>query len=70
EAAELVHAGVPAHDVVAAASWRTRRWLGAPGIAEGAPADVVVYPQDPRTDIGVLGAPLAVVLRGRAVVGG
>lgn len=70
EAAELVHAGVPAPDVVAAASWRTRRWLGAPGIAEGAPADVVVYPQDPRTDIGVLAAPRAVVLRGRVVLGG
>ncbi|WP_255491810.1 MULTISPECIES: amidohydrolase family protein [unclassified Actinotalea] len=67
EAAELVRAGVPAPDVVAAASWRTRRWLGAPGIAEGAPADVVVYPADPRTDIGVLAAPGAVVLRGRVV---
>lgn len=70
EAAELVHAGVPAADVVAAASWRTRRWLGAPGIAEGAPADVVVYPQDPREEIAVLAAPRAVVLRGAVVAGG
>lgn len=65
EAAEMVRAGVPAADVVAAASWRTRRWLGAPAIAEGAPADVVVYPADPRTDVRVLAAPDAVVLRGR-----
>ncbi len=69
EAAELVRAGLPARDVVAAASWRTRAWLGVPGIAEGESADVVVYDADPRVEIGVLAAPAAVVLRG-AVVGG
>jgi len=64
EAAEMVRAGIPAHDVVAAASWRTRAWLGVPGIAEDAPADVVVYGADPRAEIGVLADPRAVVLRG------
>ncbi|UZN04827.1 amidohydrolase family protein [Cellulomonas sp. S1-8] len=64
EAAEMVLAGIPAHDVVAAASWRTRAWLGVPGIAEGASADVVVYATDPRTDIRALADPRAVVLRG------
>lgn len=70
EAAELVRAGLPARDVVAAASWRTREWLGVPGIAEGQSADVVVYDADPRTDVGVLAAPRAVVLRGTVVAGG
>ena len=70
EAAEVVRAGVPAAEVVAVASWRARELLGAPGLTEGAPADVVVYPQDPRTDIRVLAHPSAVVLRGVVVAGG
>nr|WP_297425544.1 amidohydrolase family protein [uncultured Actinotalea sp.] len=65
EAAEVARAGVPAVDVVAAASWRARELLGAPGLEEGAPADLVVYPADPRQDVAVLRAPRAVVLRGR-----
>ncbi|TNC16804.1 amidohydrolase family protein, partial [Georgenia sp. 311] len=64
ELAEVVRAGVPVHDVVAAASWRGRDILGVPGVADGAPADVVVYPQDPREDVSVLTRPTAVVLRG------
>ncbi|MFC4556125.1 amidohydrolase family protein [Georgenia faecalis] len=64
ELAEVVRAGVPAADVVAAATWRARAFLGAEGIADGASADVVVYPEDPREDIGVLTRPSAVVLRG------
>ncbi|UCN13427.1 amidohydrolase family protein [Cellulomonas iranensis] len=67
EAAEMVRAGLPAHDVVAAASWRTRAWLGVPGIAEGASADVVVYAADPRRDVAELARPAAVVLRGTRV---
>lgn len=67
EAAEMVRAGVPAPDVVAAASWRTREYLGVDGLVEGARADLVVYPQDPRADVGVLAAPTGVVLRGRVV---
>lgn len=64
EAAEMAAAGLPTADVVAAASWRTRRWLGLPGLEEGASADLVVYPADPRTDIRALAAPTAIVLRG------
>ncbi|MDT0166999.1 amidohydrolase family protein [Actinotalea sp. AC32] len=67
EAHEMVLAGVPAADVVASASWRARRFLGAACLGEGAPADLVVYPADPRSEIGVLRAPRAVVLRGRVV---
>lgn len=64
EAAELVRAGVPAGEVVAAASWRAREYLGVSGIAEGAVADVVVYADDPRTDIRALGHPGAVFRAG------
>ena len=67
EAAELVEAGVPAREVVAAASWRTREYLGAPSLVEGASADLVVYAQDPRTDVRTLANPTAVVLRGALV---
>ncbi len=69
EAAELVHAGLPPSEVVAAASWRTRSWLGVDALAEGASADAVVYAADPRADIRALAAPRAVVLRGTVVAG-
>ncbi|MEE6296422.1 amidohydrolase family protein [Georgenia wangjunii] len=64
ELAEVVRAGVPAPAVVAAATWEARAFLGAEGLVEGASADVVVYPEDPREDIAVLARPSAVVLRG------
>jgi imidazolonepropionase-like amidohydrolase len=49
-------------------SWRARRWLGRPdSLSEGAPADLVVFDRDPRTDIGVLRTPAAIVLRGARV---
>jgi imidazolonepropionase-like amidohydrolase len=67
EAAQMARAGIPARDVVAAASWRTRAWLGVPGLEEGASADLVVYDADPRRDVGVLADPRAVVLRGAPV---
>lgn len=67
ECAELSRAGIPARDVLAAASWRARGFLGVDGIAEGASADVVVYDRDPREDIGALRRPKAVFLRGARV---
>jgi imidazolonepropionase-like amidohydrolase len=69
ETAEMARAGIPAADVVAAASWRTRAYLGVPGLEEGASADLVVYDADPRTDVAVLAHPRAVVLRGVVVAG-
>lgn len=69
EAAEMVRAGVPAAAVVAAASWRAREYLGVPGLAEGADADLVVLAADPREDVRALGHPRAVVLRGRVLAG-
>ncbi|WP_405732649.1 amidohydrolase family protein [Streptomyces sp. NBC_01537] len=67
EVAELTRAGLPALDALAAATWSARAWLGRPGLTEGAPADLVVYPSDPRADVRVLAAPSRIVLRGRVV---
>lgn len=52
---------------VGAACWDARRWLGRPGLDEGAPADLLVVAGDPLDDPRVLGDPRAVVLRGALV---
>ena len=44
----LARAGVPAEAALGGGSWIARRWLGLPGLEEGAPADVVAYRADPR----------------------
>ncbi|MFJ5179505.1 amidohydrolase family protein [Streptomyces griseoviridis] len=67
EVAELVTAGIPAPEALAATTWAARDWLGRPGLTEGAPADLVVYPADPRADVRVLAAPTRVVVNGRVV---
>ncbi len=67
ECAELVRAGVPAAEVVAAASWRGRRIIGLPAVAAGSAADLVLYTVDPRVSIRSLAVPSAVVLRGQLV---
>lgn len=63
----LVGAGIPQAEVIAQASWRGREWLGLPGLVEGAPADLIVYADDPRTDLATLAAPVRTVLRGVVV---
>ncbi|WP_413756607.1 amidohydrolase family protein [Streptomyces sp. MMBL 11-3] len=65
EVAELVTAGIPPVEALSATTWGARAWLGRPGLEEGAPADLVVYGQDPRADVRVLAAPDRVVLNGR-----
>ncbi|MBL1069160.1 amidohydrolase family protein [Streptomyces sp. 7-21] len=67
EVAELAAAGIPPADALGAATWRAREWLGRPGLEEGAPADLVLYPENPLADLGVLAAPSRVILRGRVV---
>ncbi|MET9505696.1 amidohydrolase family protein [Streptomyces sp. NPDC006622] len=67
EVAELVRAGIPPLSALAATTWSARTWLGRPNLTEGAPADLVVYEQDPRADVRVLAAPSRVVLNGRIV---
>jgi imidazolonepropionase-like amidohydrolase len=63
----LAQAGVPAEAALGGGSWTARRWLGLPGLEEGAPADVVAYAADPRQDLGVLEEPVRVIVRGRIV---
>ncbi|MFI5491050.1 amidohydrolase family protein [Actinoplanes sp. NPDC051859] len=64
----LLHeAGIPAVDVLAAASWKAREWLGFPGLVEGGLADLVVYPEDPRANLRVVREPRRIVLKGRVV---
>lgn len=63
----LLHerAGMSAVDVLHAASWGARQWLGFPGLVEGGLADLVVYDSDPRRDLRVVTAPRRIILRGR-----
>lgn len=64
----LLHAfGLPATVALGAGSWDARDYLGLPGIEIGAPADLVVFPDDPREDLAVLDHPSLVLLRGRRV---
>ena len=52
-----------------ASSWNSRAWLGHPGIEPGAPADLLVFAEDPRQRISVVREPVLIILNGR-VVGG
>ncbi len=67
EVAALVEAGIPTVCALDGACWGARSWLARPGLVEGAPADVVVYPEDPRHDVRVLAHPTLGVLHGRVV---
>ena len=67
EEMRLLHerAGMGREQVLAAASWRARDWLGLPdGLG-----DLVVYEDDPRKDLGAVRNPAVIVLRGRIVTG-
>jgi imidazolonepropionase-like amidohydrolase len=64
----LVGAGIPQPEVIAQASWRGREWLGLPGLVEGAPADLVVYETDPRTDLAAVVSPVRMMVRGNVVL--
>jgi imidazolonepropionase-like amidohydrolase len=63
----LVGAGIPQPEVIAQASWRAREWLGLPGLTEEAPADLVVYDADPRTDLAAVLSPRRMMLRGAVI---
>jgi imidazolonepropionase-like amidohydrolase len=65
----LLHerAGMPAVDVLRAASWGAREWLGFPGLVDGGLPDLVIYDADPRADLRIVRHPRHVVLRGRRV---
>ncbi|MFC7964344.1 amidohydrolase family protein [Streptomyces cinereoruber] len=65
EVEELTRAGIPPIDALSATTWGARAWLGRPALEEGAPADLVVYDEDPRADVRVLAAPRRIVVNGR-----
>ncbi|GAB3929523.1 amidohydrolase [Microlunatus endophyticus] len=51
-----------------AACWQARSWLGRPdALSEGAEADLVVFDEDPRSDLRILARPRHVILRGSLV---
>ncbi|WP_319017955.1 amidohydrolase family protein [Mycolicibacterium baixiangningiae] len=58
--------GMSPTDALGAACWNARAWLGRPGLADGAPADLVCYDDDPRRGAAVVNQPALVILRGRA----
>src|SRR5450759_3984437 len=68
EAAELTRAGLDTIEALTAASWGARWWLHRPGLEEGAGADFVIYPADPREDVRILAAPEHIVMRGTVVL--
>lgn len=58
---------VSATDALAMATTIARRFLGVPALDEGAPADLVLYREDPRADLRRLAQPELVMLRGQQV---
>jgi imidazolonepropionase-like amidohydrolase len=70
EVNQLVRAGVSADIAVAAGSWAARSYLGLPGIEEGAPADIIALPSDPRTDLDALTQHSLTILDGGRLVAG
>jgi imidazolonepropionase-like amidohydrolase len=67
EAVELARAGLGPRGALDAAAYAARRWLGRPGLEEGADADLLVLDADPREDIAALSRPRHIVLRGVTV---
>lgn len=57
--------GMSPTDALGAACWDARSWLGRPVLADGAPADLLCFADDPRGGAGVLSRPDLVILRGR-----
>ena len=64
EVEALHRAGMSRTQALASASWEAREWLGHPGIEHGAPADLIVYADDPRADLAALHHPTHIVLGG------
>ncbi len=57
--------GMSSTEALGASCWDTRKWLGRKALAEGAPADLLCFSEDPRTGPAVLSRPDRVILRGR-----
>lgn len=66
---ELAAAGLTGTQILHAAAWAPRAFLDVPGLEDGAPADLLVVPRDPRADHRALRERTQVVLGGHIVVG-
>jgi imidazolonepropionase-like amidohydrolase/ectoine hydroxylase-related dioxygenase (phytanoyl-CoA dioxygenase family) len=64
EILQLHELGLDRATAVAAGSWAARTWLHEPGLVEGAPADLVLYRSDPRSDLGALCRPELILAGG------
>ncbi len=58
--------GMSPTEALGAACWDARRWLGRPGLEQGASADLLCYREDPRSGPALLARPDLVILRGKA----
>ncbi|WOC14516.1 putative protein [Gordonia sp. MP11Mi] len=67
EIESLAAIGFSASDAVAAASTRSREWLGVAGIADGTRADFLVLDADPGRDLSTLRRPVHIVCSGEKV---
>jgi len=57
--------GMTPTEALGAACWQARKWLGRSALADGAPADLLCFVDDPRSGPQVLSRPDRVILRGR-----
>lgn len=57
--------GMTPTEALGAACWDARRWLGRPGLTDGASADLLCFTGDPRSGAAVLSRPDRIVLAGR-----
>ena len=57
--------GMSPTEALGAACWDAREWLGRPALADGAPADLLCFADDPRDGPSVLARPDLVILAGR-----
>lgn len=67
EIRELHELGLPAEAALAAGSWAARKWLGLPGLEDGAPADLLWFRKDPRLDLAELDRPALILVGGKRV---
>ncbi len=65
----MVECGLSVERAIGATSTTAKRFLGEPGLEEGAPADFVLLRSDPRADLAAIANPEVVMLAGRRVEG-
>ncbi|WP_373886496.1 amidohydrolase family protein [Sinomonas sp. ASV322] len=65
----LLAEAVGAEAALDAACWGARSWLGAAGLGEGDPADLILLDADPRQDVTTLSRPRCVLRAGRVIAG-